>query len=459
MPTIEAAVQASRDALAGVTAPAASITALGDVELLSLHRDLSAARRILDSFTALTAGEIAARSTRELGYAGLAQSNGFRTPELLVQSVSGSTRAEAAKLVRVGSMMTDSAAPHSGAPAWQQPLAIALAAGSLSIDAADAIRRGLGDTDAAITEGDLRAAATRLIVASLTIDADALYRRAREERDDLDEAGIARREKQQRDLRYFRVFRRVDGMVAGSFLLDAEDGTTVMSAIDSVLSPRRGGPRFTDPAEAARAERLIADERTNDQLAADAVIGMLRLAIDADPGTFFGRRRPGVRVVVTEESISRRGHGHLEGTGSSVSFPTVERHLCDTGVLGIRFDDKTQVINLGREKRLFSDGQRIGMAARDGGCRYPDCDRPPSHCEAHHINEWQRDHGKTDIADGTNRKYTPRYGLSVSSVLSRARGYCSLRARCGARTNRARSDALSNGRGRTSRRPSRKVFA
>ena len=30
----------------------------------------------------------------------------------------------------------------------------------------------------------------------------------------------------------------------------------------------------------------------------------------------------------------------------------------------------------------------------------PDCDRPPSWCEAHHILQWVRDHGKTLIING-----------------------------------------------------------
>jgi len=40
------------------------------------------------------------------------------------------------------------------------------------------------------------------------------------------------------------------------------------------------------------------------------------------------------------------------------------------------------------------------MAARDGGCRWPGCDRPPAWTEAHHVDQWLRDNGYTDIADG-----------------------------------------------------------
>ena len=75
--------------------------------------------------------------------------------------------------------------------------------------------------------------------------------------------------------------------------------------------------------------------------------------------------------------------------------------MCADGFVPILFDkDGEQVMNVGRDERLFTHRQRVGLAARDGGCRFPDCDRPPSWTEAHHINEWDRDHGRTDIADG-----------------------------------------------------------
>jgi hypothetical protein len=36
------------------------------------------------------------------------------------------------------------------------------------------------------------------------------------------------------------------------------------------------------------------------------------------------------------------------------------------------------------------------LAARDRGCSFPGCDRPPSHCQRHHINDWAH-HGPTNL--------------------------------------------------------------
>ncbi|MCS0499617.1 HNH endonuclease signature motif containing protein, partial [Protaetiibacter mangrovi] len=48
--------------------------------------------------------------------------------------------------------------------------------------------------------------------------------------------------------------------------------------------------------------------------------------------------------------------------------------------------------------RLFTEKQRTAMAARDGGCLM--CGRPPSWCEAHHIDHWDEHAGRTDIDSG-----------------------------------------------------------
>lgn len=394
------AVIAATSVLSHATVTAADIAALDEAGLVGLQVAQTGHRRALDAVASLTAGEIAHRSRRELGHAGLAQSKGFRSAEEFIQSVSGTSRGEAGKLVHVGTLM-HTATPAEGAPPeWHAPLSVALSNGAVSLDAVESIHRGLGQPDAAITPPQLRAAAEQLLAEALTLNADQLFRRASELRDELDQQGIARREKERRDLRYLRISTRPDGLVAGSFVLDQEDGALLIAAIDTALSPRRGGPRFVDAAAKAKADELLADPRTNDQLAADTLMDMIRLAIDADAGTIFGKHRPAVRVIVTEESIRLRGNGELEGMPDPVSFGTVERHLCDTGVIGIRFDDDGQCLNLGREQRLFSDRQRISLGVRHGGCAVAGCGRPPSQSEAHHIDQWHRDSGLTNLEDG-----------------------------------------------------------
>ena len=48
------------------------------------------------------AGVAAARSTREVGHDGLAQKRGHRSPASLIQEITGASKAEAAKHVRLG---------------------------------------------------------------------------------------------------------------------------------------------------------------------------------------------------------------------------------------------------------------------------------------------------------------------------------------------------------------------
>ena len=68
--------------------------------------------------------------------------------------------------------------------------------------------------------------------------------------------------------------------------------------------------------------------------------------------------------------------------------------------LSLRFAERGQCLKLGRTQRRFTKKQREALAARDGGCMSPDCDRPPSWTEAHHIDEWKAHNGLTDIAAG-----------------------------------------------------------
>jgi HNH endonuclease len=53
-------------------------------------------------------------------------------------------------------------------------------------------------------------------------------------------------------------------------------------------------------------------------------------------------------------------------------------------------------LEVGRATRVIAPAQRAALAARDGGCVFPDCDRPLAWCDAHHLWHWV-DGGPTDL--------------------------------------------------------------
>lgn len=55
---------------------------------------------------------------------------------------------------------------------------------------------------------------------------------------------------------------------------------------------------------------------------------------------------------------------------------------------------------LGRTRRIATHGQSVALAARDGGCSFPGCSRPPAWCDRHHILDWIRG-GRTDLSNLT----------------------------------------------------------
>ena len=386
------------------------VSGLDDDALLAAKRQLAELRRRIDATDAVISAEIAHRSRPELGYSGLAQRTGARTPERLIQSLTGVSVRQARTEVRVGTLIAATAdeptgddSPASGSPpgpVWLHEVAAAVSAAHLSIDAADAIATGLGSPDDHVVIERLRSAAVELLRLAPSLTLEQLAARAREMRAGLDATRVAERERALRERRYLHLIRQADGMTRLSGLLDPESAALVTDAFDAITSPRRGGPRFVDPTAVAEVDALERDARTTEQVALDSFVELIRAGSLADTSVSVGGRRPAVRVLVTAEDLAAGvGMGFLEGQTEPVSIPTVERHACEAGIIPILFDNG-DVLRLGRERRLFSGRQRIALAARDGGCIWPGCDRPPSWCEAHHTNQWARDGGRTDVDDG-----------------------------------------------------------
>jgi len=91
--------------------------------------------------------------------------------------------------------------------------------------------------------------------------------------------------------------------------------------------------------------------------------------------------------------------GYTEDGMRPLPQGAIDQRICDTGTLRVTVDGSGDPLNVGRESRLFTTAQRLALVARDGGCRWPGCERDASYCEAHHIDPYSEG-GRTDIDRG-----------------------------------------------------------
>lgn len=364
----------------------AGMREFSDRRLIDVHRDLAAARRRIDALMVTTTAELARRSDRALGQEGLAARLGAASVEQALQELAGATRAEAKALTAV-------ATASSGGTPWLGSVTRSVDGGELSVAAAAAITTGLGSPTADVSADDLYDAAQVLVSQAPTQTPEALARAARQAREELELHRIADLEAHRRGRRSLTWTRLPDGMTRLTALLDPESAAVITTAIDTVLSPRRGGPRFVDASDAARSAALEADTRTTDQLAVDTLVDIVELATRAagseiDPARLFGTRSPAVRVHVSVDAlIAGEGVARLEGQDAPISAASAARHVCTSGIVPILFRE-AEAIDVGRTHRLHSTRQRIALAAQWGGCAWHGCSRPPAMTEVHHLARW-----------------------------------------------------------------------
>ncbi|MFB9234884.1 DUF222 domain-containing protein [Plantactinospora siamensis] len=96
-----------------------------------------------------------------------------------------------------------------------------------------------------------------------------------------------------------------------------------------------------------------------------------------------------------DRSRGRFGVGLLD-SGLRLSAATVRRLACDAGILPAVLGGQGQVLDVGRQRRLFTGPLRRALVLRDRGCAFPGCDRPPRRCAGHHIQHWT-DGGETAL--------------------------------------------------------------
>ena len=177
------------------------------------------------------------------------------------------------------------------------------------------------------------------------------------------------------------------GILNGS--LDAESTELGLTALDAEMEVLR----------------LANDTRSTEQRRAEACVSIWRKYLAAHDDDTARRRGPAHMLMVIDlPTLAGSNPGLVVDAAADVrragylSRATLERLACDCNVSRIVTDGPGRVLDVGRTTRSVSDRLWKALVVRDGHCRAPGCDRPPSDCEAHHIWHWEHG-GPTDLAN------------------------------------------------------------
>ena len=76
------------------------------------------------------------------------------------------------------------------------------------------------------------------------------------------------------------------------------------------------------------------------------------------------------------------------GHGAQISVEQALTLFGDSRIMPVVLGKTRQITEYGSTHRIFTEGQRLAMIARDLGCSFPGCTAPPAWCQAHHITDF-----------------------------------------------------------------------
>ncbi len=185
-----------------------------------------------------------------------------------------------------------------------------------------------------------------------------------------------------------------DGTMSGRFVIPELHGQLLQAALQRLTSPRR-----------------LSRDRVGGQVDDSTVPGM---------GQQFNiSEHNGIAFCELLEHLPTEGHGGnlatllvrldldalLTGigaaqldTGTGISAGEARRLACEAGLVPVVFGAASVPLDLGRERRLHTKGQRQALSMVHDSCAVAGCERPFAWCEIHHPVPWSQG-GVTDLVN------------------------------------------------------------
>lgn len=265
-------------------------------------------------------------------------------------------------------------------------------AGDIGRDAAAAIIAMLDVIGPRADAASLHRAEASLVGSAQGLSMDQIAKLIVRAAADLDPRGAEKRDHDRREVRAVHLYER-NGMLHLTATLDPVSAAPVKTAIEAMVAADFRAARERSSADGDDPERRSVPQRQ-----ADALALLCTHALSCDHGSL---PLQGVTVVVRmtlEQLQTGVGSATIDGIGEPISASTARRMAASAGIIPCVLGARGDVLDWGREKRLFTRAQKLALVERDGGCAM--CALPPGMTKAHHLRWWRRDAGPTDLANG-----------------------------------------------------------
>jgi hypothetical protein len=210
----------------------------------------------------------------------------------------------------------------------------------------------------------------------------------------------------QRAKRYLRFYDAPDGMVGLHGHLPPIDGARFRAALDQIVEQN-----FRNEQQGPRGPNRSGDSRQEyGARRVDALVGVVcgdgaeesvesgeRTDTDAPKRTKSKRRSDSQRVAVILTISLDTGRANLLGHGPVPWKSAIDLATSPAAELfGAIVNSEGSIVSLARDHRFPDLLQRLVVSIRDERCVYPNCSKPHTRCEIHHVIE-HHDGGPTVV--------------------------------------------------------------
>lgn len=397
------------DVARGILPDERDIASLAPAELIALNEQIGRGKRLAESVQALVASEIQRQSRPELGPDSLAKIQGFRNPTQFIAATLGTTTGDAARLVKVGEATTPRMLLSGDtAPARHPHVGQGLSDGGIGAQAASAIIAMLDRVAIRAGAEKVDQAEKLLVSQAAGLPLDALSKLILRAEAWLDPDGVEPREADLAAETALTIRRDRSGMIVINGKFDPVSGAPVVTALEGMVTAKLRAQRDAENARAAWApdvpatplldETTDGERRTIPQMQADALVSICEHVLGCDEKDL---PLNGVTVVVRMDLETLRegiGTAEIDGIDAPISASAARKLASSASVIPVVLGGDSEILDWGRERRLYSRSQKLALGERDGGCG--GCGLPPQFTKVHHIRWWARDAGPTDLDNG-----------------------------------------------------------